>query len=127
VLVDVLSADPKFGPTSREAVRSCLREGGLTACEVVWAETAAGFPAVADASVALDRLGVRFTALDVAASEHAATAWRDYRQRGGRRDRVIADFLVGAHASATADRLLTRDRGFYRAYFADLPILDPSP
>jgi hypothetical protein len=25
-----------------------------------------------------------------------------------------------------ADRLLTRDRGFYRRYFADLAILDPS-
>ncbi len=38
----------------------------------------------------------------------------------------MADFLVGAHARAQADRLLSRDRGFYRAEFADLDILDPS-
>jgi predicted nucleic acid-binding protein len=45
---------------------------------------------------------------------------------GGTRERVIADFLIGAHAMAKADRLLTRDRGFYRRYFKDLTVLDPS-
>jgi predicted nucleic acid-binding protein len=38
---------------------------------------------------------------------------------------VIADFLVGAHAVEQADRLLTRDRGFQRAAFAGLVIVDP--
>lgn len=42
------------------------------------------------------------------------------------RERVVADFLVGAHAMLHADRLLTRDRGFYRKHFARLEILDPS-
>jgi hypothetical protein len=39
---------------------------------------------------------------------------------------VVADFLVGAHALAQADRLLTRDRGFHRRAFAGLVIVDPS-
>jgi hypothetical protein len=28
-------------------------------------------------------------------------------------DRIVADFLVGGHAIALSDRLLTRERGFY--------------
>jgi hypothetical protein len=39
---------------------------------------------------------------------------------------VVADFLVGAHAAHAADRLLTRGRGFFRRYFDDLMVLDPS-
>ena len=56
----------------------------------------------------------------------ASTYWRSYRAKGGKRTRVIADFLIGAHAVSQARRLLTRDRGFYRTYFQSLPLMDPA-
>ena len=40
--------------------------------------------------------------------------------------RPVADLLVGAHALLQADRLLTRDRGFYRDYFRGLKVIEPA-
>lgn len=49
--------------------------------------------------------------------------WREYRASGGKRTRLIADFLIGAHAQVRGGPLLTHDRGFFRRYFTDLQIL----
>ncbi|HEY5045616.1 MAG TPA: type II toxin-antitoxin system VapC family toxin [Solirubrobacteraceae bacterium] len=126
VLLDVFGGDAEFGRRSADALRRCIAEGSLLACDVVWAETGAWFPDAEAAENALSRLRVDYSPLAAATALAAGRAWQAYRQAGGTRERVIADFLIGTHAAAQADRLLTRDRGFYRSCFAGLPILDPS-
>ena len=126
VLLDVFGGDSEFGKRSARALRRCIAEGSLIACEVVWAETAAWFPDVDAAERGLSTLRVGYSPLTAATALAAGRAWQAYRTAGGSRERVIADFLIAGHAAAEADRLLTRDRGFYRRHFADLQILDPS-
>ena len=126
VLIDVFGADPRFGAASANALRLCLNEGALVACDVVWSETRAAFPGDGAFVQALSALGVGYSAPAEPAATMAGIAWRKYRAAGGKRDRVMADFLIGAHAAAQCDRLLTRDRGYYKKYFSGLNIVDPS-
>ncbi len=127
VLLDVLGADPEYGERSRVALSGAYRAGALVACDVVWAEVRAHFPRESDFREVLGLLGVRFDATSANAATLAGRLWRAHRTRSGaRRPRVMADFLIGAHAKVQADSLLTRDRGFYRDYFVGLKVIDPS-
>lgn len=127
VLLDILTADPSHLTSSRASLLEAGREGALVICEIVLAELAAAFRGDVDAlGHFLADAGIRLDRTPEVALAGAGRAWRDYRDAGGPRTRVVADFLVAAHATARADRLLTRDRGFYRSCFEGLAIIDPS-
>jgi hypothetical protein len=122
VLLDVFLSDPRFGQASGAQLREALRLGAIVACETVWAETAAVFPEQGAFEKAMRTLGVQFSPLTQPAAVEAGIAWKRYRDGGGKRRRLVADFLIGAHAVVQCDRLLTRDRGFYRSCFQHVPL-----
>ena len=126
VLLDILGPDPTFGPASAITLRTAMRQGQLIACEAVWAEVVHSFASAHAAQDALKLLNIEFSPLTCEAALAAGIAWKTYRAAGGPRTRVVADFLIGAHALLQAERLLTRDRGFYRSCFKHLEILDPT-
>jgi len=55
----------------------------------------------------------------------AAKAHVLYRQRGGTRHGVLADFFVGAHAAVRRWPILTRAAGRYRGYFPTVELVTP--
>lgn len=125
VLLDVFGGDPGFGASSAEALRKCIAQGAIVACEVVWAEAAAVFGDSTRFMSAMATLGITFSPLTEKAALLAGETWHEYRRHGGKRNRVVADFLIGAHTVEQCDRLLTRDRGFYRKYYKGLAMVDP--
>ena len=80
----------------------------------------------AELLAAPETLGIAYSEVSKEAALEAARHWHGHRSRGGTRQRIAADFIVGAHALVQCDRLLTRDRGFYGVGFEDLTVLDPS-
>jgi hypothetical protein len=123
VLLDVLTDDPAHRGPSLRALQAARQMGPLLVCPVVWAEVGAFFADPASMSAAFEEAGLVFDPFDRQCAELAGRTWREYRRRGGTRAHLVPDFLVGAHAQLKGGRLLTRDRGFYRRFFASLLVV----
>lgn len=125
VLLDVLTAAAQFSAASEAALTDAFERGPIVVCPVVWAEVRAHFDAPHLLQKLLTGTGIRFDSFDEACADLAGEHWRSYRKRGGKREHLIPDFLIGAHAQLRAQCLLARDRGFFRTYFQGLKVLDP--
>lgn len=126
VLLDVFIPDPVFGPASRLALEQCDLAGRSVVCEAGYAELAAYFSSAAQLNHALEECDIAVIGGNLEAGFAAGRAWKAYRLAGGKRERIITDFLIGGYALMQADRLLTRDRGFYRQHFRGLRVVTPA-
>ena len=125
VLLDVLRPNPDFVERWIKLLEDSARAGPIVMCDLVYAELAASCASRVDLDAFLQDNLIRSDAPSSAALFVAGRAWRAYRTAGGTRQRIISDFLIGAHAQVQASRLATRDRGFYRRYFEDLIVVEP--
>lgn len=121
VLIDVFRADV-HGPESRERLKAAYSAGAVIISDVVYAELVPTFGERALLDDTLRRINVILSPTTADIAFEAGLRWQHYRRAGGPRERIITDFLIGAHALVAADAFLTRDRGFYGTYFPDLTI-----
>ena len=126
VILDVLTGEGPFADASEALVRNARSQGKLVICECVLAEVR---PAL-ESDDALRRLledwEMCFVPSSMDSAFLAGKLFALHVRRSGKAGRVVADFLIGAHALLHADRLLARDRGYLRDYFAELRVSDPS-
>ena len=109
----------------RELLAKAATEGELIISPVAFAEYSTAYPTVASVQADLARLQVNYEPIKPEAAYLAGQMFLRYRREGGPRQHLIPDFLIAAHASAQADRLAAVDRGYLRAYFPALPLLQP--
>ena len=123
ILLDVFLPDKRFAEQSARLLKLAYDEGALLICEIVYAELVPQFNDRHTLNSALATLNISVSPSSPDIAFLAGERWGHYKKSGGTRERIITDFLIGAHAAIKAERFLTRDRGFYKSYFAELVIL----
>jgi hypothetical protein len=124
VLFDIVKGAPG-AVAAQAALESALAHGSLCVCAVVVAELGRYFADEQDLREFLAACQIDHDPLSMEAALEAARIMRSYTRNKGPRERVAPDFLIGAHALAQADALLTTDAGFFRNYFAALNVATP--
>ena len=125
VLIDVLIGDPVYAEASETCIGDALAREDVVVCDAVVAEVQAMLDTSVSVMDTLATLGIRYQPTLEAAAMRAGHMNRRFRARGGRRERVVADFLIGAHAMLQCDGLITRDDAFFRDYFKGLKLIVP--
>ena len=127
VLLDVLTDDARFAGASETCLGNALADGDVVVCDAVVGEVQTMLETRGTAMETLGTLGIRFLPTTEQAAVRAGHMQRRFRDRDGRRERVVADFLIGAHALLQCTGLITRDAGFFRDYFKGLKVIVPKP
>ena len=129
VLSALWSSEP-LAPQVSQRLAEAHTEGGLVICGPVYVELCA-HPAVSQTFVDefLGGTGVRVDfALDEGVWRAAARGFAEYAQRrrrsaAGTPKRLPVDFVIAAHASLHADRLMTMDASRYQRDFPTLRLV----
>jgi len=127
VLVALWDKDPSLSLAAQTALEAAFNRGGLVVSAPVFAELMAapgrteGFVSsfLEDTGIAVEwDLGEGVWRSAGRAFQHYAERRRKQRDPGNRR--ILADFLIGAHAQTRSYRLLTLDERLYKAAFPTL-------
>ena len=151
-LLAILYTDEHTDP-SEKALRQAYQKGKLVITPVVYAELAADghFDTVSELDLFLEDFSIQLVEPSRNALFRAGQQFQRYTVRRpddfqcpvcGNKQRLIceecgdvlssrqhiaADFLIGGHAVADADSLISFDRGFYETYFPSLTVRPNAP
>lgn len=126
VLVDVAVRDPVWLGWSRAALTRAAAEQPLLINPVIYAEFSVRYDDIETVDQLLPQSDFHREGLPWAAAFAAGVAFGRYRRTGGARERVLPDFMIGAHAAIRGYSILTRDPKGYRTYFPMVPLITPA-
>lgn len=125
VLVDLTMTASTWHGWSRSQVVSAFRRGPVVINPIIYAEFSVRYRDIQDVERLLPQDEFRRENLPWTAAFAAAAAFRIYRASGGGRERILPDFLIGAHAAIRGYSVLTRDTKGYRSYFPSIELICP--
>jgi predicted nucleic acid-binding protein len=131
VVTALWNADDALNRRAQAALDTVFGRGRLVVSGVVYAELLAARSRTEQfVDRFLDAAGIEVECeINERLLRAAGLAFRGYaerrrRQKGVEPRRILADFLVGAHATLNEYRLLTLDTGMYRAAFPRLELVE---
>lgn len=126
VLLDLATDDPRWAGWSIRQLEAASLRGALLINDIIYAELSVRFARIEAVEAFLRAAAIEMRPMPRPALFLAGKTFQAYRARGGSRQGVLPDFLIGAHAAVAGLPLLTRDIGRYRSYFPTVQLIAPA-
>jgi len=126
VLLDLMTLDPNWFNWSTSTIEAAADTSRLVINPVIYAEVSIRYSRIEDLDASLPSSILEREAIPFEAAFLAGKCFLEYRRRGGTRTTTLPDFLIGAHASVSGYRLITRDAARYRTYFPKVILITPN-
>lgn len=123
VLIDIAYDDLEWRDWSQGQLER--HAGELVINPVIFAEFSYRYRDMEAVEAALDPAEFLREHIPWEAAFAAGQAFHVYRLRGGGREQVPPDFLIGAHAAVRGYPIVTRDPAGYRTYFPTVELVSP--
>jgi len=125
VLVDLAVPSSNWHAWSRKRTIEAFDQGPVLINPIIYAEFSLRYRDIDEVDELLPEDAFYRENLPWPTAFAAAAAFRLYRTAGGGRERILPDFLIGAHAAIRGYSLLTRDVKGYRSYFPSVELISP--
>ncbi len=125
VVTDLADPDSAWFEWSAGTLELLDQNHTLAINAMIYAECSIGYERVEEVEALFTHLGFAMKPIPKEALFLAGKAFLHYKKREGRKDNVLPDFFIGAHATVSKFRLVTRDRGRFRTYFPTVELIMP--
>ena len=125
ILLDIATNDPVHADPSIAAIQRYQQTEQLAINPLIYGEVCRAFLADGVLDLALRGYHIDKLPLPYEAARIAAEAFARFKANKGRKNHILPDFFIGAHAQVERRMILTRDRKVFSQYFQDLQVIEP--
>lgn len=125
VLIDIAFQDPVWADWSKTAIAATSMAHELIINQIIFAELSYRYESYKQVDSLLPVREFRREEMPYMAAFAASKAFLVYRKSGGRKERPLPDFFIGAHAAVCGHQIITRDTAGYRTYFPMVDLITP--
>lgn len=125
VLLDLFTNDDNWADWSENILEKYSQTNSLYINSIVYTEVSIGFNKVEEVEQAITGLGIKVLEMPREALFLTGKVFLKYRKNKGTKVSPLPDFFIGAHASVSRFKLITRDSNKYKTYFPQVRLIHP--
>jgi predicted nucleic acid-binding protein len=125
VLLDLFTNDQDWADWSEGQLSRLSKVNTLFINPIIYTEVSVGFNRIEEVEAVVSEMKLRVIELPREALFLAGKTFLQYRKNRGSKKSPLPDFFIGAHASVSCLKVITRDISKFKTYFPKVELVTP--